>query len=127
MKLLYFFVVITVLVAVAVALPAKTAEEIAAEENQLVEDLVQYTGTRLTQKRATSCSKKLGESCAYHCECCGPTVSCSTVYVGGKETNFCSDKTSNNAALNTIGKGMNAISNGFSAFQCWGLTRKIKS
>uniref|UniRef100_A0A4Q8K4M7 U17-Hexatoxin-Hc1i_1 n=1 Tax=Hadronyche cerberea TaxID=1107879 RepID=A0A4Q8K4M7_HADCE len=85
MKLLYFFVVITVLVAVAVALPAKTAEEIAAEENQLVEDLVQYTGTRLTQKRATSCSKKLGESCAYHCECCGPTVSCSTVYVGGKE------------------------------------------
>uniref|UniRef100_A0A4Q8K982 U17-Hexatoxin-Hc1y_1 n=1 Tax=Hadronyche cerberea TaxID=1107879 RepID=A0A4Q8K982_HADCE len=119
MKLLYFFVVITVLVAVAVALPAKTAEEIAAEEN-LVEDLVQYTGTRLTQKRATSCSKKLGESCAYHCECCGPTVSCSTVYVGGKETNFCSDKTSNNAALNTIGKGMNAILNGFSAFQCWG-------
>uniref|UniRef100_A0A4Q8KA16 U14-Hexatoxin-Hf1d_3 n=1 Tax=Hadronyche formidabilis TaxID=426499 RepID=A0A4Q8KA16_HADFO len=120
MKLLYFFVVITVLVAVAVALPAKTEEQIAAEGNQLVEDLVQVCRNKAYPKRATSCSKKLGESCAYHCECCGATVSCSTVYVGGKETNFCSDKTSNNGALNTIGKGMNAISNGFSAFQCWG-------
>uniref|UniRef100_A0A1D0C015 U3-hexatoxin-Hi1a_1 n=2 Tax=Hadronyche infensa TaxID=153481 RepID=A0A1D0C015_HADIN len=120
MKLLYFFVVITVLVAVAAALPAKTEEQIAAEENQLVEDLVQYAGTRLTQKRATRCSKKLGEKCNYHCECCGATVACSTVYVGGKETNFCSDKTSNNGALNTVGQGLNVVSNGLSAFQCWG-------
>uniref|UniRef100_A0A4Q8K7H1 U17-Hexatoxin-Hc1m_1 n=1 Tax=Hadronyche cerberea TaxID=1107879 RepID=A0A4Q8K7H1_HADCE len=120
MKLLYFFVVITVLVAVAVALPAKTAEEIAAEENQLVEDLVQYTGTRLTQKRATSCSKKLGESCAYHCECCGPTVSCSTAYVGGKETNFCSDKTSKQCSAKHNRKRNECHIKWFSAFQCWG-------
>uniref|UniRef100_A0A4Q8K630 U18-Hexatoxin-Hf1a_1 n=1 Tax=Hadronyche formidabilis TaxID=426499 RepID=A0A4Q8K630_HADFO len=120
MKLLYFFVVITVFSRRCCCFASEDRGQIAAEGNQLVEDLVQYAGTRLTQKRATSCSKKLGESCAYHCECCGATVSCSTVYVGGKETNFCSDKTSNNGALNTIGKGMNAISNGFSAFQCWG-------
>uniref|UniRef100_A0A4Q8K8C4 U14-Hexatoxin-Hf1m_1 n=1 Tax=Hadronyche formidabilis TaxID=426499 RepID=A0A4Q8K8C4_HADFO len=52
MKLLYFFVAITVLVAVAVALPAKTEEQIAAEGNQLVEDLVQYAGTRLNPKKS---------------------------------------------------------------------------
>uniref|UniRef100_A0A4Q8KA61 U14-Hexatoxin-Hf1m_2 n=1 Tax=Hadronyche formidabilis TaxID=426499 RepID=A0A4Q8KA61_HADFO len=50
MKLLYFFVAITVLVAVAVALPAKTEEQIAAEGNQLVEDLVHMQEQGLPKK-----------------------------------------------------------------------------
>uniref|UniRef100_A0A1D0BWC0 U3-hexatoxin-Hi1c_3 n=1 Tax=Hadronyche infensa TaxID=153481 RepID=A0A1D0BWC0_HADIN len=120
MKLLHFFVVITVLVAVAVALPSKTKEEILAEGNQLVEDLVQYQKAAPLRKRAEQCSKKLGEKCDYHCECCGATVACDTVYVGNEPYSRCSDKTSDNGALNTAGKGINVVVNGFSAFQCWG-------
>uniref|UniRef100_A0A4Q8K704 U14-Hexatoxin-Hf1i_2 n=1 Tax=Hadronyche formidabilis TaxID=426499 RepID=A0A4Q8K704_HADFO len=63
MKLLYFFVAITVLVAVAVALPAKTEEQIAAEGNQLVEDLVQYAGTRLPKKELQVAAEIRGVMC----------------------------------------------------------------
>uniref|UniRef100_A0A4Q8K2N9 U14-Hexatoxin-Hf1e_4 n=1 Tax=Hadronyche formidabilis TaxID=426499 RepID=A0A4Q8K2N9_HADFO len=121
MKLLHSFVVITVLVTVAVALTFKRAkEEIVAERDQLVEDLVQYQEEAPLRKRAEQCSKKLGEQCDYHCECCGATVACDTVYVGDKPYSRCSDKTSDNGALNTAGKGINVVVNGFSAFQCWG-------
>uniref|UniRef100_A0A4V6MK78 U14-Hexatoxin-Hf1q_1 n=1 Tax=Hadronyche formidabilis TaxID=426499 RepID=A0A4V6MK78_HADFO len=120
MKVLYSSVVIAVLVAVAVALPSKTKEEIAAEENQLVEDLVQYLEAAPIRKRADQCSKQKGDNCEYHCECCGAAVTCNTIYVGDKEEYICNDKTSDNDVLNTAGKGMNVIVNGFSAFQCWG-------
>uniref|UniRef100_A0A4V2H9J4 U14-Hexatoxin-Hf1n_2 n=1 Tax=Hadronyche formidabilis TaxID=426499 RepID=A0A4V2H9J4_HADFO len=119
MKLLHSFVVITVLVAVAVAL-LKDQGRNCAERDQLVEDLVQYQEEAPLRKRAEQCSKKLGEQCDYHCECCGATVACDTVYVGDKPYSRCSDKTSDNGALNTAGKGINVAVNGFSAFQCWG-------
>uniref|UniRef100_A0A4Q8K4W1 U17-Hexatoxin-Hc1g_1 n=1 Tax=Hadronyche cerberea TaxID=1107879 RepID=A0A4Q8K4W1_HADCE len=124
MKLLHSFVVITVLVAVAVALPSKTKEQIVAEGDQLVEDLVQYQEAAFVQKRAEQCSKQKGENCQYHCECCGSAVTCNTIYVGEKEEYICNDKTSDNDVLNTVGKGGNVIVNGFSLFQCVGLTEK---
>uniref|UniRef100_A0A4Q8K9W2 U14-Hexatoxin-Hf1al_1 n=1 Tax=Hadronyche formidabilis TaxID=426499 RepID=A0A4Q8K9W2_HADFO len=62
MKLLHSFVVITVLVTVAVALPSKAKEEIVAERDQLVEDLVQYQEEAPLRKRAEQCSKKLGSN-----------------------------------------------------------------
>uniref|UniRef100_A0A1D0C013 U3-hexatoxin-Hib n=1 Tax=Hadronyche infensa TaxID=153481 RepID=A0A1D0C013_HADIN len=120
MKLLYSFAVITVLIAVAVALPSKTREEIVAEGNQLVEDLEQYEEAAPVEQRATRCSKQMGQICKYNCECCGVTVVCATYYVGGTAVSRCGDKTSNNAVLNTIGKGMNFVANGFSSISCWG-------
>uniref|UniRef100_A0A4Q8K1A7 U14-Hexatoxin-Hf1g_1 n=2 Tax=Hadronyche formidabilis TaxID=426499 RepID=A0A4Q8K1A7_HADFO len=124
MKLLHSFVVITVLVAVAVALPSKTKEEIVAERDQLVEDLVQYQEEAPLRKRAEQCSKKLGEQCDYHCECCGATVACDTVYVGDKPYSRCSDKNCDNGALKHSRKRNKCRSKWFQCVPVLGLTEK---
>nr|P0C2V1.1 RecName: Full=U15-hexatoxin-Mg1a; Short=U15-HXTX-Mg1a; AltName: Full=Neurotoxin magi-15 [Macrothele gigas] len=63
------------------------------------------------------CSKQLGESCKCNKQCCGATVICGTIYVGGKEENLCIEKTSNNAILNFFGKIAHVVENGLS-FSC---------
>nr|P0C2V2.1 RecName: Full=U15-hexatoxin-Mg1b; Short=U15-HXTX-Mg1b; AltName: Full=Neurotoxin magi-16 [Macrothele gigas] len=61
-----------------------------------------------------ACSKQLGEKCKCNKQCCGATVVCGTIWVGGKEVNKCMSKTSNNWFLNKLGEGMNAVANAFS-------------
>nr|ACD01229.1 HW18gL8 toxin-like precursor [Cyriopagopus schmidti] len=104
---LSIIIIATSLVIAVVALPSKDSK---ATENDKTEQRMEI----VVQETARACSKQIGDRCKSNCDCCGTTVSCGTIYVGGKEVNQCMDKSSDNAVLNGIGKGWNFVKNGFS-------------
>nr|ADF28499.1 putative mature sequence toxin-like ACSKQ [Pelinobius muticus] len=109
-------IIIAIFVVVVVGLPSRKT---ASETSKLLEKLG-VSREAIPQEMARACSKQIGEKCEHDCQCCGATVVCGTIYVGGNAVEQCMSKTSNNAVLNTMGHGMNAVQNAFTSVMCWG-------